>query len=88
MWEYVYFLCPNFVSWVILRRILLETYSNGLILLSSTAQDSNADHNLADSCVVADECHMIKEKKSAITEAMNEVNSLCRIGLTGTAIQK
>lgn len=38
-------------------------------------------------CVIADECHMIKEKKAEITEAMNRVNALCRIGLTGTAIQ-
>jgi SNF2 family DNA or RNA helicase len=38
-------------------------------------------------CVVADECHTIKERKSEITIAMNEVNALCRIGLTGTAIQ-
>ena len=38
-------------------------------------------------CVVADECHMFKERKSQIAIAMNEVNALCRIGLTGTAIQ-
>ncbi|KAK6439195.1 hypothetical protein LTR95_004597 [Oleoguttula sp. CCFEE 5521] len=38
-------------------------------------------------CVVADECHKIKEKTSAITQQMNNVNALCRIGLTGTAIQ-
>ena len=38
-------------------------------------------------CIVADECHQIKEKSSAVTKAMNEVNALCRIGLTGTAIQ-
>lgn len=38
-------------------------------------------------CVVADECHTFKERKSEISIAMNEVNALCRIGLTGTAIQ-
>lgn len=38
-------------------------------------------------CVVADECHQLKERKSQTTQAMNEVNALCRIGLTGTAIQ-
>ncbi|KAK6429654.1 hypothetical protein LTR95_014201 [Oleoguttula sp. CCFEE 5521] len=38
-------------------------------------------------CVVADECHKIKEKTAAITQQMNDVNALCRIGLTGTAIQ-
>ncbi|KAF5507052.1 Switch 2 [Colletotrichum aenigma] len=37
--------------------------------------------------VVADECHQIKERSSEITKAMNDVNALCRIGLTGTAIQ-
>ncbi|EPE05459.1 dna excision repair protein [Ophiostoma piceae UAMH 11346] len=37
--------------------------------------------------VVADECHVLKEKSSETTKAMNEVNALCRIGLTGTAIQ-
>ncbi|TVY84329.1 Switch protein [Lachnellula suecica] len=38
-------------------------------------------------CVVADECHQLKERSSQVTQAMNEVNALCRIGLTGTAIQ-
>ncbi|KAK8042235.1 SNF2 superfamily RAD26-like protein [Apiospora rasikravindrae] len=37
--------------------------------------------------VVADECHSIKDVKAEVTQAMNEVNALCRIGLTGTAIQ-
>lgn len=36
--------------------------------------------------VIADECQKVKERTSGITEAMNVVNSLCRIGLTGTAI--
>ncbi|KAL9629179.1 MAG: hypothetical protein Q9164_006988, partial [Protoblastenia rupestris] len=38
-------------------------------------------------CVIADECHQIKGRSSETTHAMNEVNALCRIGLTGTAIQ-
>ncbi|KAK1760535.1 switch 2 [Echria macrotheca] len=38
-------------------------------------------------CVVADECHVLKDRKSETTKAMDRVNSLCRIGLTGTAIQ-
>jgi len=37
--------------------------------------------------VIADECHLMKERTSETTRAMNEVNALCRIGLTGTAIQ-
>ncbi|KAI5302180.1 hypothetical protein KEM55_001273, partial [Ascosphaera atra] len=38
-------------------------------------------------CVIADECHLFKERASETAKAINEVNSLCRIGLTGTAIQ-
>lgn len=38
-------------------------------------------------CVIADECHLIKGRRSEITQTMNEINALCRIGLTGTAIQ-
>lgn len=38
-------------------------------------------------CVVADECHTVKGRQSETTEAMNDINALCRIGLTGTAIQ-
>ncbi|KAI5270201.1 hypothetical protein E4T47_06397 [Aureobasidium subglaciale] len=38
-------------------------------------------------CVIADECHIIKERSSETSKAMNEVNALCRIGLTGTAVQ-
>ncbi|KAH7357968.1 DNA excision repair protein ERCC-6 [Plectosphaerella cucumerina] len=37
--------------------------------------------------VVADECHTIKSSTAEITKAMDKVNALCRIGLTGTAIQ-
>ncbi|KAH7025982.1 P-loop containing nucleoside triphosphate hydrolase protein, partial [Microdochium trichocladiopsis] len=37
--------------------------------------------------VVADECHTIKESSAGVTVAMNQINALCRIGLTGTAIQ-
>ena len=38
-------------------------------------------------CVIADECHQIKGRRSETAQAINEVNALCRIGLTGTAIQ-
>ncbi|RPA80086.1 hypothetical protein BJ508DRAFT_377306 [Ascobolus immersus RN42] len=44
-------------------------------------------NQIAWDAVVADECHYIKERKSEVTKAMNEINALCRIGLTGTAIQ-
>ncbi|KAH8893398.1 hypothetical protein GQ53DRAFT_745654 [Thozetella sp. PMI_491] len=44
-------------------------------------------NSIAWDCVVADECHCMKDRRSETTKAMNEVNALCRIGLTGTAIQ-
>jgi DNA excision repair protein ERCC-6-like 2 len=53
------------------------TYKNHRSLLNTVKWDA----------VVADECHVLKERSSETTRAMNEVNSLCRIGLTGTAIQ-
>ncbi|OLN86442.1 Switch 2 [Colletotrichum chlorophyti] len=53
------------------------TYKNHKSLVNTVKWDA----------VVADECHHMKEKNSEITQAMNDVNSLCRIGLTGTAIQ-
>ena len=37
-------------------------------------------------CVVADECHLIKTHSSETSQAMRDINSLCRIGLTGTAL--
>lgn len=37
--------------------------------------------------VIADECHKMKDSRTQITIAMDKVNALCRIGLTGTAIQ-
>ncbi|KAK4168096.1 switch 2 [Cladorrhinum sp. PSN259] len=38
-------------------------------------------------CVVADECHVLKDRRSETTRSMDRINALCRIGLTGTAIQ-
>lgn len=37
--------------------------------------------------VICDECHRLKDRASETTKALNEVNALCRLGLTGTAIQ-
>ena len=54
-----------------------ETYKNAKDQLNSVRWD----------CIVADECHKIKGAKTGTTKVMNEVNALCRIGLTGTAIQ-
>jgi superfamily II DNA or RNA helicase len=61
-------------------EVLITTYGTYL---------QNKDSlNMVDwDCVIADECHTIKERTSETTKAMNAVNALCRIGLTGTAIQ-
>jgi SNF2 family DNA or RNA helicase len=74
------------------KASVLQTATSGrlevVITTYSTYRNAREDINLIKwDCVVADECHQIKERKSAITEAMNQVNALCRIGLTGTAIQ-
>ena len=61
-------------------EILITTYGTYL-------QNKDAVNMVDWDCVIADECHVIKERKSETTKAMNMVNALCRIGLTGTAIQ-
>ncbi|OJJ46975.1 hypothetical protein ASPZODRAFT_131891 [Penicilliopsis zonata CBS 506.65] len=59
-----------------------------LITTYTTYRHHKGSINLVEwDCVVADECHIIKERSSETTKAMNEINALCRIGLTGTAIQ-
>lgn len=61
-------------------EIMITTYA--------TYRLNKGDINLVEwDCVVADECHTVKERNSEITKAMNEVNALCRIGLSGTVIQ-
>lgn len=61
-------------------EIMITTYS--------TYRLNESEVNTIDwDCVVADECHSIKSKSSEVTVAMNKINALCRIGLTGTAIQ-
>ncbi|KAL4890873.1 P-loop containing nucleoside triphosphate hydrolase protein [Aspergillus ambiguus] len=61
-------------------EVLITTYSTYL-------HNKDAVNMVDWDCVIADECHIIKERTSETTKAMNEVNALCRIGLTGTAIQ-
>ncbi|ODM18816.1 hypothetical protein SI65_05433 [Aspergillus cristatus] len=61
-------------------EILITTYGTYL-------QNKDAVNMVDWDCVIADECHVIKERRSETTKAMNMVNALCRIGLTGTAIQ-
>lgn len=61
-------------------EIMLTTYT--------TYRMNKSEINMVEwDCVIADECHQIKGRKSETTQAMNEINALCRIGLTGTAIQ-
>lgn len=61
-------------------EVVLTTYT--------TYRNNRSEINTVDwDCVIADECHIIKSRASEITKAMNEINALCRIGLTGTAIQ-
>ncbi|PTB40926.1 uncharacterized protein TrAFT101_006075 [Trichoderma asperellum] len=54
-----------------------ETYKNSRSSINMVQWDA----------IVADECHRLKDRYSETTKAMQEVNALCRIGLTGTAIQ-
>ncbi|KAF2494215.1 hypothetical protein BU16DRAFT_463647 [Lophium mytilinum] len=61
-------------------EIMITTYSTYRI-------NSSSINTIDWDCVIADECHTIKSRSSGVTKAMNEVNALCRIGLTGTAIQ-
>lgn len=74
------------------RDITLDSARQGRLEIMITTYTTYRNHKEAinivnwDACI-ADECHIIKERKSEITKALNEVNALCRIGLTGTAIQ-
>ncbi|KAL4878392.1 P-loop containing nucleoside triphosphate hydrolase protein [Aspergillus karnatakaensis] len=61
-------------------EILITTYN-------TYSKNKDSVNMIEWDCVIADECHAIKERSSDITKAMNDINALCRIGLTGTAIQ-
>nr|POE62946.1 isoform 2 of dna excision repair protein ercc-6-like 2 [Quercus suber] len=74
------------------KQAALETCSRGrteILITTYTTYKLNASriNDVRWDCVIADECHTIKERTSDITKAMNEINALCRIGLSGTAIQ-
>lgn len=74
------------------RRGVLGAARKGMLEIMITTYDTYRNNegeiNTVDwDCVIADECHLIKNKNTEITKAMNKVNALCRIGLTGTAIQ-
>jgi SNF2 family DNA or RNA helicase len=74
------------------KDIALDAAKSGrveILITTYTTYMTNKDSiNMIEwDCVIADECHKIKERKSGTTQSMNEINALCRIGLTGTAIQ-
>lgn len=71
--------------------VLLQAQAGMLEVMITTYQTYRKNKDKINTvkwdCVVADECHIIKERKSETTIALNDINALCRIGLTGTAIQ-
>lgn len=74
------------------RQGVLGAAAKGMLEIMITTYTTYRNHeseiNTVDwDCVIADECHQIKSKDAEITKAMNRINALCRIGLTGTAIQ-
>lgn len=74
------------------RKDTLKAAKNGNIEVMITTyttykNDEGMINNIEWDAVIADECHQIKERTAATTKAMDKVNALCRIGLTGTAIQ-
>ena len=74
------------------REDAISAAQNGRLEIMITTYDTyrlneNSINNIRWDCVIADECHKIKESKSEITKSMNRINALCRIGLSGTAIQ-
>ena len=59
-----------------------------MITTYDTYKNSRSSVNMVQwDAVIADECHRLKDRYSETTKALNEINALCRIGLTGTAIQ-
>lgn len=74
------------------KQAALDAAEKGYLEIMITTYDSyrnsqDAINSIRWDCVIADECHKIKERKAEITKAMNNVNALCRLGLSGTSIQ-
>lgn len=74
------------------RTSALDAAGTGRLEIMITTYDTYRNHASAMNsirwdCVIADECHRIKERTAETTKVMNGINALCRIGLTGTAIQ-
>ncbi|RCI07763.1 hypothetical protein L249_5728 [Ophiocordyceps polyrhachis-furcata BCC 54312] len=71
---------------------VLGTARSGLLEIMITTYDTYKNNrsviNMVEwDAIIADECHKLKDRYSNTTKALNEANTLCRIGLTGTAIQ-
>ena len=74
------------------KEAALETAAKGrleiMITTYTTYRMNKSAINMVEwDVVIADECHQLKGRNSETTQSMNEINALCRIGLTGTAIQ-
>ena len=74
------------------REDVLQAAKAGRIEVMITTYDTyrnchEAVNTVEWDCVVADECHVLKNNVSETTRAMDKINAMCRIGLTGTAIQ-
>ena len=74
------------------KEAALEAAASGrleiMITTYATYRMGKSEVNMVEwDCMIADECHQLKNQKSETTQALNEINALCRIGLTGTAIQ-
>ena len=74
------------------KEAALEAAAKGrleiMITTYTTYRMNKSAINMVDwDVVIADECHQLKGRNSETTQSMNEINALCRIGLTGTAIQ-
>ena len=74
------------------RKGVLDAARKGMLEIMITTYNTyrineSAINTIDWDCVIADECHLIKSRSSEVTVAMNKINALCRIGLTGTAIQ-
>ncbi|KAL1856922.1 hypothetical protein Daus18300_010576 [Diaporthe australafricana] len=74
------------------KGLALKSAQNGALEVLITTyetyrQDQEKLKLIEWDAVIADECHKMKDRRSQVTVAMDKVNALCRVGLTGTAIQ-
>ncbi|KYK60495.1 SNF2-related protein [Drechmeria coniospora] len=74
------------------KEDVINTARSGLLEIMITTYDTykscRSSINIVQwDAVICDECHRVKDRYSETTKALAEVNALCRIGLTGTAIQ-